>query len=473
MWGSIWLLVAAGCQPGTEPGDEPDQAPDCCHPTDGVGAAPPIVGEAWGEPARPGSMGQGDDALFAFERPPVNLVMLSIDTLRIDRMGPQPDGSSSTPFLDAMRSDGVDLQAHQSCSSWTYPSVACALAGRSMADIGFVPSVSIDWEPAPQDTRYLAEMLEDAGYATGLITANGFLCDRANIGDGYQDSRCRTPRPAEDIRVEGEELLGELISSGSPWFLHLHFVDPHMAYDPPAAYLGAVWDLPPPPADLSTIDGTRAVEQLMPTLSAEDAELLQRHIDLRYAAELAYLDDQLGMLWAAMTARGALEDTLVVVWSDHGEQLMDHGRIGHGYSLHGEETDALAFFWASALQPGVWTQDTEHRDLVPTILELLQVDQPPDLSGRPIGTDEGSPAFAVLLRDEWGAFQSVTHEDLRLIYHWGSGDRVLYDVAADPGEQRDIYDAESPEVAALWRMLEPEIWALQSVIGGTPTNPGP
>lgn len=406
---------------------------------------------------------------------PHNLLMISVDTLRTDHVGPRPDGSPSlTPFYDALAAQGLVLAAHHSCSSWTYPSVACAMAGRSGIDLGYIAPVSSTWDTMPADVPFLPDWTAAAGYASAIATGNTFLCSNIGIADTFDANSCMYLEPAAALSAQGLAHLDDLIASQSPWFLHIHYMDPHSPYDPPQAYLEGLQDLPPAPVDLTTIDGTYSARSVLPTLSEEEQASLLEHIRIRYEGEVRYFDDQLAVLWNELQDRDALDDTLVVFWSDHGEQLFDRGAIGHGKTLHVEENDATAMFWARGLEPGVWPGKTTHADLVPTLLDALQLDMPPEVTGTVVGLRPAdAPVFGLLPRDGNGVYHAAMHDDLRLVYHWNTGDKALYRTTNDPGELTDTYDPEDPAVIELWRWLEPEVWAATEVLDDRPVAVGP
>lgn len=120
---------------------------------------------------------------------------------------------------------------------------------------------------------------------------------------------------------------------------------------------------------------------------------------LAYRGELRYFDDTLAGLWADLDGRGLLDDTLVVFFTDHGEQQMERGVLDHGFELYAEENRSVAGFWAKTLVPGTWTGPTLHTDLPVTVLGLLGL--PSTGTGIPLGQalDHGVPQLSIVRGD--------------------------------------------------------------------------
>lgn len=402
------------------------------------------------------------------EPAPRRLLMISIDTLRRDAVTGEQE---ETPFLHELRGDSRELLAHQSCSSWTFPSVLCALSGKDLPEVGFIPVVGAEVEVVPEEITLLPDYLRALGWVSGIVSANGFLCEAMGIGDNYDDPRCMIQQRAERVVDGGLELLDDLEATGQPWLLHVHFMDPHIPYYAPQEYLDEVEALPSVSVDFGATTGVSELSQLMATSSEEEQELLQAHIDARYAAEVAYLDDEIARLWSELDARGALEDTLVVLWSDHGEQLFEHDYLGHGKTLFGVESDATALFWAPGLEPGGYHSRSSHVDLLPTILQALGMPQPEGMGGVAVGLRPDQATFGHLPRLTGGHSQSVTRDPYRLIYNWDTGRRQLYHRVDDPEEQHNLVLSEPERVEEMWRHLLPKVEAMELALGEEAVRP--
>ena len=270
----------------------------------------------------------------------------------------------------------------------------------------------------------------------------------------------------------GDGVLTALQATGQPWLMHLHFMDVHAPYDVPDAYLTELKGLPPIPMDLSTFDGLNAVPVMVPLLSPSQAANVLAQLDIQYRAQMRYWDDQLAIAWARWDAAGVLDDSLVVFWSDHGEQLMEHGETDHGNTLHGEENDVMASFWARNIVPGVWADRTSHMDVLPTLLHALELPIPKNVEGVPAGWAVDRVNIA-LLGSGSGVFTSTaTRGNKRLYYRW-NGEKSLYDVEADPEEAVNLYDPKDPDVIDLWGFLAPEVVRASKAYGVSAVDIGP
>lgn len=421
--------------------------------------------------------------LPAFAGPvPTNLLMLSVDTLRRDHVAPF---GTITPFLAELAAESFVLTDFTSCSDWTVASTACVLSGASnldrAADRGMVPIlVQTVLDPIPRGEAMLPWWLGKAGYTSLLVSSNNFFGGSFGNAQGYDEIVEPGPIPVQGVweaalqRIDPAEGGAAL---PSPWFLHLHFFEPHRPYLAPEEHLVGLEDLPPARFDLGTVAGQEAADAAMsadpPLVTLEEADVIKASMRLRYAGEVRWLDAQLREVWADLDARGLLDDTLVVFWTDHGEELWEHGPPAHGYLLHRAENDGAAMFWARDLVPGEWSGPTAGVDLAPTILSLLGLEVPPTVTGIPLGlapADRVRTAFADAYS---GPVQSVRRGSQLLQFRWPEGPEPNvehYDLASDPGEVVDLFDPDAPsdEVRELWDVLSAETAALEPWVAADP-----
>jgi arylsulfatase A-like enzyme len=418
---------------------------------------------------------EGEPALYFTDGVrPKNVLMLSIDTTRRDQFGPYSvDGVDRTPFLTSIAMQGVRLSDHQQCSDWTYHSTSCTLNGRYAEDDGFMPALTLfDQKPLPDGQLTLAERLQEAGYYTILMSSNGWLGPAWNNAQGYIEAPDPYTSWATQILTDGKARLDAAIASGAAekWFLHLHFIEPHPPYNPPEEYLAEEALLPPLPdtIDLTSQTGQYDATAQWPTMSAADQANLAAHLWARYHGELRYLDDQIAAFWAQLEAEHLLDDTLVVVWTDHGEQFWEHDQQSHAFYLGAEENDAVLFFWARNLPTQEWTRPTHSVDLVPTVLDALGM--PPDpadpwFSGYVLGTaPDERPRFGSTVA-RLGPIQSVTLDGWKLTFNFAGVVR-LYDRNTDRYELTDLYadHPDDPHVLPLWNLLLPRIQMLHELM---------
>jgi arylsulfatase A-like enzyme len=391
-----------------------------------------------------------------YDRVPTNLIMISVDTFRRDHL-PRYGDKDVAGFLGALQETGVPLDAHTTCSNWTYAGTTCTLRGAYNVENQFIPKINKETrEPVPMFSGYLAGWLGEADYYSVISSGNEWLSAKWNATQGF-DETLKPPRSsAEYLYNRGVGALEAAIDQGMApkWYLHLHLMEPHAPYQPPDAYLSGLNGLPNIGFNLEIKDDHYDANNAYPTMTEEQQELVSAHMHTRYEAEIAYFDDQLFWIFADLDQRGLLDDALVVLWNDHGEQFWEHGKQSHAYGLHREENDGWAILWAKNIVPGPWSDPTVSIDLVPTILKLQGLDIPSEVTGMPLGErDPLGPRFATSVARS-GAVQSVQKEDWKLIFNWSGGLR-LYDLEADPGEQDNLYAASHPKAQELWQDLEP------------------
>lgn len=424
----------------------------CVAPPDsGVDTAPPA------EPERPVT-----DTLPSFyEAVPKNLLMVSIDTFRKDQLA-RYGGRGDAPFLDGKLAEGFVADVHRTCSNWTFPSVMCAMQGATNVDVGYAPDMAYPGDAQmPETTATLPLRLANAGYRTMLVTSNSWFSYDHNSDYGFQFTDRPPSRGTTAIFEQGRQRLSEARAEGvERWYLQLHIKEPHPPYDPPESYLSELEGLPEVPWDLTDFGEHYEMGAAWPEMTEEERELLLQHLWIRYRGEVRWMDDQLALQFRELEREGWLEDTLVVFWTDHGEQFWEHGEQTHGYDLHGEENDALLAFWAEDIVPGAWSEPTSHIDLAPTVLGLLGVDDVEGLTGAPLGEADPERPVHTLTLGRLGLIQGVVVGDWKLRYRWNTGERSVFDTVADPGELEDRYDPTDPRVIALEAALAPVTEAL-------------
>jgi arylsulfatase A-like enzyme len=392
---------------------------------------------------------------------PTNILMISMDTFRRDNMGRYDPDFDSTPFLTGLAAGGVALDNHTTCSNWTFAGMSCTLQGRYNEESGFTPKLTATGQlPWPEDTFLAGHLKQQFGMVSVASSTNGWFDEEWGMTQGYDESFHPRNGSAYGAYSEGRDaLLARLDETDgeTPWFLHVHLIEPHVPYLAPESYEVAEPNLEPIPWDLTEKDDhydlTRSI---WPDLDPETQDLVETHLRIKYRAELSYMDDQIQDMIADLERRGLLEDTLVVFWTDHGEQFWEHGYQSHAYTLFREENDGIALFWAKNIVPAAWTGPTTSIDIAPTLLSLLGGEVPEMMTGVPLGeADDDRARFAFTIA-RVGAIQSVRQGDLKLIFSWSGGLR-MFDLSTDPGELNDLYDPTDPRVLALWALLEPHV----------------
>jgi arylsulfatase A-like enzyme len=404
---------------------------------------------------------------------PKNLLIISIDTFRRDHLG-KYSTLGLTPFMGQLMSEGYTLDNHMTCANWTFPGTACNMNGRLNEENGFQPELSGLHMPMP-DGPMLPTWLSPLGFYSIMVTGNSWFSDEWNMNQGFDETEL-TGGTAVNIYGEGQTRLSDALLRGAVddrWYLHIHLMEPHAPYVPPDEYLACESALDPIPWDLSLKDDHYAAGSAYPTLDATGKANLKAHMECRYGGELRYLDDQMRTIWADLTARGMLDDTLVAVWDDHGEQMWEHGSQTHAHQLYAEENNGFLFFWAQNIIPGSTTSPTSSIDLVPTLLALYgQTEMPPEVTGIPLGQAPEDRQRYGLTSARNSTISSMRYGDYKIIYNWVGGKVEVYDDATDPGETVDLFDPGDPNTLDLWNRLLPEIVLAQpSIVDDVPSWP--
>ncbi len=401
---------------------------------------------------------------------PPNVLMLLVDTLRADDLGLYGSERGTSPFIDSLGARGVVFENATSTAAWTLPAHASLFSGVYPTRHG----VRSFREVVPHRYATLPGLLGKHGYATAAVfnlqalrtMRRGF--DRVLFVPDAQDEAGATGRVAN-------RALGWLAGATPPWFLFLHFYDVHSDYQPKPSYalrFAAPYDGPA----TGRTDELRAFRKGEADLDEADV----RHLHELYRAGIRQFDDDLRSVFAALEARGHLdEDTLVVLTSDHGEEFFDHGSVLHGRTLHQELVRVPLIFAGAGLPAGVRVAEPVSLvDLLPTVLALLGVPAPDDIDGVDVsGLWNGAgPAGRPLVAEanHWigndtANFRRALRRGSWTLHYDAESDRsALYDLREDPTEQRDVA-SRFPEIASeLRRELAPFVPETRPV---TPPEP--
>jgi arylsulfatase A-like enzyme len=402
------------------------------------------------------------DALGLPEGIAHNLVWISLDTLRRDALGRY--GAPQTPFLDDLLARSLALDGHRACANWTLPGMLCQVMGRSPLDAGFFPGFAIEdsTQATPDGLETLASTLADADFNAAWLSSNLLISDAL---PDLADSDSLTLREHATGRAITEEalFLANIVgATDRRWSLFVHYSDTHTPYTPPEPYLGALEALAPSPVDLTNTAALQTLAQDHDDLTDEEFALVVAHLEARYAGAVQYLDDELQILWDGLEAAGLLDDTLVVVSSDHGEQLFDHDDFTHGQTLHAEEVDAVGALWHADLPATAWTGQTLAEDLGVTLVHLLGLEPLPNATGARVGTrSDETPGHAFFLGMDAVPSHALDLDGWRLLWDW-EGTTSLYALGTDPGEQDDQAAQEPQVLATLQDALAP--WVDQAQV---------
>lgn len=423
--------------------------------------------------------------------PAPNVVLVVIDTLRADRVACYGYPRPTTPRLDALAARGVRFEDVSSTSSWTLPAHASIFTGLFPIEHGATQ------EHTELDTRAdtLAEILAAHGYATLGVSGNGVVNRGSGLARGFETfvetwRRHSGVHPSPDqhpnLLAVREFLAG--LGPDEPFFAFVNYVEVHGPYQPPEPYRSRFLDASRPPGLVASALERRTAEYYLDpsSISAQEFAVLN---DL-YDGEVAYADALVGALVDELEKSGRLADTLLIVTSDHGENIGDHGHFRHVFSLYNSTVKVPLI---AVLPGGKGAGETREApaslvDLFPTILRQAGI-EPRDDRGRDLLADfagEQTPLYAEYyfplqalglfgpsgepraLAPYLRRLRSVEANGWRLI--WSSdGRRELYDLKRDPGELRNL--AGDSAAAAPLRQLDGLLDAYVARRGGGPPLP--
>jgi arylsulfatase A-like enzyme len=374
------------------------------------------------------------------------VIVWMIDTLRFDRLGAGataklPGGASLTPNLDALLAEGTQFASATAQGNYSLPSHASILTGTTPAVHGLVD----DAGRLPDDVPLVSERLRARGVRTGLFSSNGYISEKWGFRRGWDAYRNfireNLPNGATEIWKAARPFLESEARAGKRVFLYLATAEPHVAYDPRPEFLARTWPRPyaGPVRPRDTAAQLVAIKRGSLRLSAVD----KQYLEALYDAEVAQNDAAFGAMVADVKRMGLWDKTAIIVVSDHGDELFEHGSVGHGHSVYEELVRVpLAVRFPPRVPAGrVAPVDVEGLDVAPTVLDLFGLDEgdgPPmqgesllRLARAPEGTAP-RPATSVhgaLLR----AMRLGRYKLIR-----SSAKTSLYDLVEDPREQRDL-----------------------------------
>jgi arylsulfatase A-like enzyme/Flp pilus assembly protein TadD len=342
-----------------------------------------------------------------------NFLLITIDTLRADRLGCYGSRSPETPNIDQLAERSVLFSRAFANTSTTLPSHANILLGTTPNFHGIHENLNF---VVNRELLTLAEHLKDNGYSTGAFVGAYPLDSRFGLSQGfdiYDDNynRVHTVNLSSlDRKAEAvvEAALDWLEGQTSPWFLWIHCWDPHTPYDPPEPFKS-------------------------------------RYSDQLYEGEVAYVDSMMGRLFDFMEENSLFDSTLVVLTGDHGESLGQHGEETHGYFAYNSSLWIPLIISLPNTTSGRVDDSVSHIDIFPTVCETLGIEAPAFLQGssllpalkgkkipeRPIYFESLYPYYS----RGWAPLHGFIHQEKKYI---DSPIPELYDLSQDFDELQNL-----------------------------------
>jgi len=393
------------------------------------------------------------------EPAPLNVVFIGLDTVRSDHLGCYGYGRDTSPAIDRLASEGTLFEYAVSHSPWTLPSFASAFTSLypTQHGAGFLRSSMGRRFPT------LGTVLTNNGYATGAIVNTAALNPVFGIDRGFAHYDV-TPITAGRVADGTTRAALEWIDAQgeSPFFIFVHYYDPHLPFTPPAPY-DTIFD----PEYAGPLGNSFDPEFLMTDRMKGFARMNafpgrdKEHIVALYDGEIAFADQAIGDLLEGLDSRGLRENSVVVFMSDHGEEFFDHGGFAHGHTLYEELLRVpLIFRLPGRIPDGARVPGMVRLiDIMPTLLSLLGIDADASMEGRDLGAlfrgeaaAEPAPAGALLKQEAlseallYGPEQkSITAFPYKLIMNMASRTEMLFNLDRDAAEAENLI---APEAAA-------------------------
>ncbi len=366
---------------------------------------------------------------------PAGILVITLDTTRADHLGCYGDASAVTPNLDALAKEGVRFDQAMAAVPVTLPSHSTMFTGL------YPPTHGVRYNGMfrlGETSVTLAERLREAGFTTGAVPAAYAVSAKSGLAQGFDTYRDLYSEPgAATLSVDAIRSAEDVVKLGletihaagpKPFFVWLHFYDPHYPYVPPFPYSSRFRDHP-------------------------------------YDGEIAYVDAQLGALFAALKNDGLWDRIVVVVAGDHGEGLYQHGERLHSQLAYESTLRVPLLIKAPGAATGtVVREPVTLADVSPTVLELAGLPVPSGLDGislrqalrngkapiRPIYFESlaGSLAFG------WSPIEGVRRGKWKVIR---GKDPELYDLDADPHETNNLAGVDAPTAADLTALLDADL----------------
>ncbi len=391
---------------------------------------------------RPASTSQNTPQQASSNQVRRNALLITVDTLRADRLECYGNPSIKTPAINQLAAEGILFQQTITPVPLTLPAHCSILTGLYPSATGVRDQAGFTLSSAHTT---LAEHFKAAGYETGAFVGASVLNRTGGLAQGfdvYSDLSKATESGASAERrgdaVINEALEWMTVPDRKPFFAWIHLFDPHTPYDPPEPYR-------------------------------------RQYQDRSYDGEVAYVDSLLGILFTAMELRDLQRNTVVVFTSDHGESLGEHGEKTHGFFLY--DSTLRVPLIVKAPQAGVKNRVVSDQvrsiDIAPTLLELLGLSVPAPMQGKSLavfvnGQSEASPRVAYsesyfpYYHFEWSPLVAMRSTSLKFIK---APRAELYDLSRDPGEKQNVLSERNDEAIGMAEQLQ------RGYLAGSAANP--
>ncbi|MFW6140316.1 MAG: sulfatase-like hydrolase/transferase [Acidobacteriota bacterium] len=348
-----------------------------------------------------------------------NVLIITIDTLRADHVGVYGYEKVETPHIDRLGKEGILFSQARCPVPLTLPSHCSLFTGT----LPIFHGVRDNGYPTPSNLTTLAEVFKDQGYQTAAFVGAFPVDSRFGLDKGFEvyddfygsknilRDLSFVERKAEAVNESALEWIAQ--NKSNPFFVWIHYFDPHTPYDPPPPY----------------------------KIQYEGRE---------YDGEIAYTDKTIGQLLNSLKKQNLMEKTLIILTSDHGEGLGEHNEKTHGIFIYDSTLRVPLIFYNPQILPQhqIIEEPVSLIDIMPTVLDLMEFPEPPDIQGKSFKSVLFGKEFfhhecfyiesvAAMLDRNWAPLQGVLKENWKYIH---APIPELYDLNKDPQELNNIIE---------------------------------
>jgi len=383
---------------------------------------------------------------------PQNVLFITVDTLRADHLGCYGYARNTSPNIDRLADAGTRFDRAIAQASQTLPSFVSMMTSLYPDRTGVQFNASLLGDTG----KTLAEYFGEQGFQTAAVISNPIIHNRSGLQRGFQHfddkmtvrvfNRKAFEKKASHVT---ENALAWLEAGGrSPFFLWLHYQDPHGPYTPPPLYQRSFVNDPHYRAGTVLEVGESNWDRgKIPAYQKLPYERDAAYYIAQYDGEIEYLDRQIGDLLAGLESMGLKEETLIVFTSDHGESLGENNLyFMHGVSARAPETNIPLFFvYPPVFTPGrIIRTPVEAVDIAPTILDLFRI-RHSAMEGRavlPILKGKGAKDFFYTQSGSGGWERAFIFHPWKVVINYRENETYLFNLDQDPGEEKNLVSEE-------------------------------